>query len=561
MGLIRFLESSGGQGVLYTLQAVLFSMMLYILAAEFWRTRESSLVYKLAAAAAITTISSGTAFIYILEILYNVRIGQKFFPLLFNMLFSLNVLSLARAFTYDFVSDKRRFVIFIDSGMIISVIIYAGTQVWWLSVFRDGMIFWQSAAQGFFSLFFTVVLFFSIYYLARFRKSYRFRLITAFATIAVVQIIALYGAITGDIPPSMMIVKAALPLIVPVMFTSVVFKELIGRVVTVADQLSITFETQREIVFELITIGSELSLMSDSLVKSAIDGWAKLSSVVESIQEEIRESEMLVSMGTSSSAAYSEAGAERVISEMERIASLKIMPGSAEPDRASQELIDLSKKIDIAIKEIRKSLAVAEQINGLLPAVDSALDSIDDISDRTNILSLNASIEAARAGASGRGFAVVAAEIGRLAESSLDGSRGIRSSFSSIEKLFGEYREQCEKGLHLLGEVSSERIKAMKGDIVEKTEDTKISIDCLKSEFSIYRENINSVLNEVGHAVSIVAKGGRRAEEMKERISEHVRNIEGMAGMGDMLNDLINKLNLKVNIIIRNSEELEKLIK
>ncbi len=54
MGIIRFLESSGGQGVLYTLQAFLFAMMLYILAAEFWRTRDRSLVYKLSAAHANT---------------------------------------------------------------------------------------------------------------------------------------------------------------------------------------------------------------------------------------------------------------------------------------------------------------------------------------------------------------------------------------------------------------------------------------------------------------------------------------------------------------------------
>lgn len=561
MGLIRFLESSGGQGVLYTLQAVLFSMMLYILAAEFWRTRESSLVYKLAAAAAITTISSGTAFIYILEILYNVRTGQRYFPLIFNILFSLNVLSLARAFTYDFVSDKRRFAIFIDSGMIISVIIYAGTQAWWLSVFREGMVFWRSAAQGFFSFFFTVILCFSIYYLAKFRRSYRLRLITAFASIAVVQIISLYGAVTGDLTPSMMIAKAALPLLVPLMFTSVVFKELIGRVVTVADQLRITFETQREIVFELITIGSELSLMSDSLVKSAIDGWAKLSSVVESIQEGIRESELLVSMGRSSSAVYNESGADRVISEMERIPLQKNFSGSDEQYRTSHELIRFGEKIDMTINEIRGSLAVAERINEFLPVVNASLDSIDDISDRTNILSLNASIEAARAGVSGRGFAVVAAEIGRLAESSLDGSRGIRESFSSIEKLFGEYSERCKRGLNFLGEVSSDWNKSLSNVVTDDTDETATSIDILKAEFLNYRRNIDSVISEAEHAISIASKGGRRAEEMKEKISEHVRNIEGMAGMGDMLNDLINKLNRKINIIIRNSEELEKYIR
>ncbi len=88
MGLILFLESSGGLAVLYTVQGALFSMMLYILAAEFWRTRDQSLLYKLAAASAITAISGGTAVIYIMESLYGIKAGQRFFPLVFNMLFS-----------------------------------------------------------------------------------------------------------------------------------------------------------------------------------------------------------------------------------------------------------------------------------------------------------------------------------------------------------------------------------------------------------------------------------------------------------------------------------------
>ena len=171
MGLIRFLESSGGLAVLYTVQGALFSMMLYILAAEFWRTRDQSLLYKLAAASAITAISSGTAVFYILESLYGIKAGQKVFPLLFNMLFSLNVLSLARAFTCDFVMDRKRFVLFINCAMIASVVIYIVMQIWWLIVFTDGMEFWKSGAQGLFSFFFLVILGFSVYYLVRFRES------------------------------------------------------------------------------------------------------------------------------------------------------------------------------------------------------------------------------------------------------------------------------------------------------------------------------------------------------------------------------------------------------
>ena len=114
MGILAFLESPGGITVLHSLQAVLFSIMVYILAAEYWRTKDSTLIYKLLASCSITLISSGTAVISILSVLYGITAGEKYFPLLFNALFALNALFLARAFTYEHVSNRRRFSIIIN---------------------------------------------------------------------------------------------------------------------------------------------------------------------------------------------------------------------------------------------------------------------------------------------------------------------------------------------------------------------------------------------------------------------------------------------------------------
>jgi len=561
MGLLKFLESAGGLAVLYTVQCSLFALMLYILAAEFWRTREESLVYKLSAALAITVITAGTAMIYMLESLYGIKAGQKFFPLIFNMLFSLNVLSLARAFTFDFVSDKKRFVMFINGAMLASVLIYAATQIWWIVTFREGMVFWRSAAQGIFSLFFITMLGFSIYYLVRFRKSYRGRLVTAFASIAIIQMIGLYGAVAGSVPAPLVIARGAIPIIVPVMFTSVVFKELIGRVVLMVEHLRNTFETQRDIVFELIQIGSELSVMSDSLVKSALDGWSKLSAVVESIREEIREGEVLKEMAERGSEAFSRAGADDVLAEIEKLEDYKNIRVMDEGETGDSVFNINRENIVKSAEHVAAALSVAERITAVLPEINSALDSIDDISDRTNILSLNASIEAARAGASGRGFAIVASEIGRLAESSLEGSGNIRRIFLSIEEMFRAFEGECRRGFLLLKGLQDEICSEHREEKPARYEFMKdIPLDDLKSGFISFRENIDSVFLGVERAVRIVSNGGKRASDMRDRISEHVRNIEAMAGMGDMLNEQIDKLNSKINIIIKNSEALEKLM-
>jgi methyl-accepting chemotaxis protein len=559
MGLIAFLESPAGQGVLYFGQTLLFGMMLYILAAEYIRTKDKSLLYKLTAASSITSISAGTLIIHILESLYLMKISQKFFPLIFNFLFAIIVLSLARAFTYEYVSDRKRFTKFISAGMIFSAIAYAAMQIYWLSVFTPGMMFWASWLQAVFSMMFIFMLAFSVYYLARFRKNYKFRLVTAFSAIAVVQIINIYGSVAGSIPPLLSLIKASAPMLVPVMFTSVVFKELIGRVVIMVEHLRVVFEHQRELVFDLINTGVELSSMSDNLVKTALDEWAKLSFMVETVNRQIHDSEVLIESGGIFSGKIQLLDfreLDEVVAGLSTISDDKEEKKSSGIKIAIDEVVAGMKTVSGLIEAVRSD---AEKLKNILPSVNSALDELDDISDRTNILSLNASIEAARAGASGRGFAVVAEEVGRLAESSIAGSAAVRKKMQEVINLFRTYEDSTGRSVAemngLLGKLGSINLDHQRDD----SRALKFAADTINSGLKKYNSVISEIEYNIDSAGTIAGNNRMHANEMKEKISEHVKNIESIAGISDMINDLVMNLNKKINKIIEQTGELEKL--
>jgi hypothetical protein len=163
----------------------------------------------------------------------------------------------------------------------------------------------------------------------------------------------------------------------------------------------------------------------------------------------------------------------------------------------------ISNNLQKMSKRTAETAASVGQLNERTTEIGSIVKLIKEIADQTNLLALNAAIEAARAGEQGRGFAVVADEVRKLAERTSTATSDIAQLVSAIQKETAEVKAQVEvspqeaEGFHRDGQQAAESMKElmnvtlqMKGTIGTTSLRSFVEIakmDHLVYKFEIYR--------------------------------------------------------------------------
>ena len=213
-------------------------------------------------------------------------------------------------------------------------------------------------------------------------------------------------------------------------------------------------------------------------------------------------------------------------------------------DEAKQHMNTIMESSRRSVGAVRDIASQIRETNTSITEIDRAVELILAISQQTRLLSLNASIEAARAGVHGRGFAVVAEEIGSLSQQSAEGAEMIKNLAKVITEKSKKSVELAD-GVQKLILTEQENVSQTQDKYAKLSQDINQSVDEIRSisDKTLYLTDYKErVIKNVQELAAISKENTANNEEVDVNITKIISEVQTVSNNCEIMSDIAKEL-------------------